>query len=55
MDDTTLNKIEIVARLIEIREACSVATSMDDTNLNEVIEEIDQLAKSILEILGVPS
>jgi len=55
MNDTTLDKKEIIARLNEIREACSVATSMNDTNLNAIIEEIDRLVKTILELLDTPS
>ena len=39
---------EIIAKLLEIREACAAAMSMEDTNINAIIEEIDRLAKSIL-------
>ncbi|MBC8078849.1 MAG: hypothetical protein H7X86_00770 [Gorillibacterium sp.] len=35
---------ELLNRLTEIREACEIAASPDDTNLNEVVEEIDRLA-----------
>lgn len=35
---------ELLDRLAEIREACSMATSPGDTNLNEVVEEIYRLA-----------
>lgn len=45
------DKKETLGLLTEIREACSVATSMEDTNLNAIIEEIDRLAKAILNIL----
>lgn len=37
------DKNELLARLMEIREACEVATSTDDTNLNLIIEEINRL------------
>jgi hypothetical protein len=44
----------VLARLIEIREACEVATSPVDFSINEIVEEIDRLAveciKSILNV-----
>jgi len=42
------NRRELVKLLTEIREACSIATSMDDVNMNAVIEEIDRLAKECI-------
>ena len=46
---------EIMARLIEIREACSVASSMDDTNLNLLFMEIDRLAAARIKTLNKES
>lgn len=39
-----IEKNELLTRLMEIREACEVATSPEDNNLNLIIEEIDRLA-----------
>jgi len=41
-----------MASLTEIREACAVATSMEDVSMNAVIEEIDRLARIIIEKLN---
>ena len=58
-----IDKNELLARLIGIREACKIATSPKDNNLNLIIEEIDRLASvSISQIspgtrqlfLGIP-
>lgn len=43
---------DFVTRLNEIREACAVATSMDDVSMNAVIEEIDRLAKIVQQKLN---
>jgi hypothetical protein len=34
---------ELLDRLAGIREACAMATSPCDTNINEIVEEIDRL------------
>ena len=47
-----LNKFTLFARLAEIREACAVATSTEDTNINMVIEEIDRLASICMVMLS---
>jgi len=46
------NSKAIVAHLSEIREACAVATSKDDLSMNAVIEEIDRLARIVLQKLN---
>jgi len=40
----SIDREELLARLMEIREACKVATSPEDSNLNLIVEEIDRLA-----------
>jgi len=42
----------LLKRLNEIRKACAVATSPKDSNLNLIIEEIDQLAAMCINGLG---
>ncbi len=44
---------ELIKLLAEIREACTIATSMDDVSINAVIEEIDRLAVVCIEQLKV--
>ena len=51
MNDASIKNKELIARLIEIREVCSVASSMDDTNLNLLLMEIDRLAAACIETL----
>jgi len=46
-----MNKEELLARLMEIREACRIAALPNDSNLNLIIEEIDRLALACLDHL----
>jgi uncharacterized protein YjfI (DUF2170 family) len=40
----------ITGLLLEIQEACAIATTMDDVSLNAVIEEINTLAKIAINV-----
>ena len=42
---------KLLQLLTEIREACAVATSMDDVSMNAVIEEIDLLTRGCISII----
>lgn len=45
------NETKLVAQLFKIREACSIATSQDDSNMNLIVEEIDRMAAVSIAIL----